>query len=91
MKGCSVPGYFMHMVTCGYLLKDAYIMLPMHADTCKYSDNAYTMFLTCVNIYIYIYIYIHIKREGEKERERDTHTYLHTYINKCDFVIFVIL
>ena len=73
-----------------YLLQDAYIMLPMHADTCNYSNNAYTMFLTCVNIlfmfltyiytskppYIYIYIDIHIK----KERKKEIHipAYIHT-------------
>ena len=34
VKGCSVPGYFMHVVTCGHLPKDAYTMMPMHADTC---------------------------------------------------------
>ena len=49
-------------------------MLPMHADTCRYLDNAYTMFLTCV--------YIYIKREIEREREREIH--IHTYIYLYD-------
>ena len=41
VKGCSVPGYFMHVVTCGHLLLDAYTMMPMHAATCRYLDHAY--------------------------------------------------
>ena len=41
VKGCSVPGYFMHVVTCGHLLQDAYTMMPMHADICRYWDHAY--------------------------------------------------
>ena len=85
----------MHVVTCEYLLKDTYTMLPMHAATCNYSNNAYTIFLTCVNIffmfltyiytgkslYIYIYISIHIEKEVKREKKRDTHTNLNIYIN----------
>ena len=83
----------MHVVTCEYLLKDTYTMLPMHAATCNYSNNVYTIFLTCVNIffmfltYIYIpvnpiiYIYIHIKKKVKREKTRDTHTNLNIYIN----------
>ena len=40
VKGCSVPGYFMHVVTCGHLLQDAYTMMPMHADTRSESDDS---------------------------------------------------
>ena len=36
VNGCSVPVYFMHVVTCGHLLQDAYTMMPMHADICRY-------------------------------------------------------
>ena len=31
----------MHVVTCGHLLQDAYTMMPMHADICRYWDHAY--------------------------------------------------
>ena len=41
VKGCSDPSYFMHVVTCGHLLQDAYTMMRMHADICRYWTHAY--------------------------------------------------